>query len=320
MTGNDMVVAVANRFFKEAVGYTDRTFPVVVGRATIAALVDAVAGVQSGGSLTMAEMLISAADATEYNVEVFDRLEGSLKRVLPEDAERLLAILSTSDFSGMAMDVVRGNPRNVSDQSVEKIVDNVRQHFADEAERKVARTVGKLRREAASDRAEYEASIARRDRAIDDAIVAMATQHSFAKSRLLELLATGQRVTARMRSGLNVASVVIGLVVGCAAFIGTGYLDALAGQTPVRAFISLIIGLAAGLPLMGLPSLRQYTLQRTYDQRTGELRAAAEGFGYQASGIDVRMTSATLEQMLDVQFGAKVGKIRESSITALDNP
>jgi hypothetical protein len=319
MTGNDMVVAVANKFFKESVGYTDRSFPVVVGRATIAALVDSVAGVQSAGSLTMAEMLISAADATEYNAEVFDRLEGSLKRIMPAEAERLLAILSTSDFSTMAMDVVRGNPRNVSDQSVEKMVDNVRQHFATEAEKKVARAVGKLKREAADERADFEASIAKRDRAIDDAVVILATQHNFAKGRLLEVLDTGQAAISRTRGWLAAGSIAIGIGVAIAAFAGTGYLDALAGQTPARAAISLVVGLAAGMPLMGLPNLRAFALKHTHDRKTKELRTAAETFGYPSVGIEVTMTPAELASVLDAELAARITKIRETSISALDD-
>lgn len=212
ITANDMVTAVANRFFREVIGYSDRNFPVVVSRPTIAALTDAVSGVEDGGHLSMSELLVSAEEATQYNVAVFVEIERVLKNVAPDNADELAALIELTDFSSLAMDLVRGNPRNVSNDTIDGLVAGIKKQFRDEASRAQASQRAKEKAQSETAQASLREALERRQEALATAVAELKKRDERSMARILEAydrLARWSKISRRIVGGLAVVTGVV---------------------------------------------------------------------------------------------------------------
>jgi len=315
VTGNDMLAAISNRFFRENIGYSDTNFPVVVSRATAAALTDAVVGVQTTGTMTTADLLISAADITQYDPDVVDRIEARLREIAPDEADDLSQLLSQSDYSQFAMDAMRGNPRNVTLQSVTDLVSEIHQRLDQQANQRVAAERRKERTAAASRSDELAKRIAGGEAALDVALSQLREQHN----RVLELARTWMAGSSRQDSVLQRAlrclAAIVGLVVAGATYLSIYSAEWLSGKTALLVIVSVIVGTAAGFPIVGLPSIRDYLLGWFRRRTLANLLGRVATMGYDLPPHSVT-GPGDLIPALDQIYDARVTEIEVQRVRA----
>jgi hypothetical protein len=280
LTSNELLATIASRFFREQFGYSRDTFPVVVTRSVAAALGDVVLGVATTGNMTLTELLVSAADATQYDGTIFTKIEQHLRQMNISEADDLLAILERPDFSQLAIDLVRGNTKNVTVESVERLTDIVRTRIEEAAALKVASERSKERAKARAHSDTQRAVISSQEEKLRLACDQLRSRFYTDMEIVNRLLARAHRLQRFASVGCRLLGIFVGLIVGGAAYAGTYYADALANNTELRIFIGLICALAAALPLMRFPSLTEGLLRHFLVWQRRRLTNRVKDMGY----------------------------------------
>ena len=305
ITSNDMLAAITNKFFRDRLGYKSQNFPIIVTRTVTAAMTDVIVGISASGSMSFTDMLVSAADATQYNVDVFSSIENHLKQMYPAEAEELIKILGKIDYSQMAMDVVRGNPRNVTAQAVSVVAENVRSRLEAEAESKVAAVRQAERKAAVLREAEHvEIQTEQKSR------LALAEQElRHRHGDIVRILTRNWRASRERRAVVGnltwIFGTFIGVFVGISVYFSGYYIDYMSKHPEFRFAMATISALGAGVPLAGLPSVRQWLLVKFNGWEDAVLISNALSMGY-----SMHAPTAALEEdfvaALNRQFDSKL--------------
>lgn len=318
LTGNEMVATVSNRFFRDQIGYTERNFPVVISRSTAAALTDAIVGVASAGNMTLQDLLINAADATQYDPDVMIRIEDKLRSMTPNEASDLAVLLSSTDYSQLAMDMMRGNARNVSVQSVQQLVENVKTKLEQQAAKRVSTQRTRERRHAMEQNAALNREVGARTAALDVAIEALEASHQSAvgASRKWHQQAAGRVRMAKRATFLG--GILAACLVGLAAYIAIEYAKWLEDNPILRLVIAALIGFVTAIPLVGLPSLREAVIGAAERRAWSALAARLSEFDYSLP-VKPIWDEDLVVKILDRQFSEKVAAIRDRAVTSLED-
>jgi hypothetical protein len=310
VTANDMVTTVANRFFRERVGYNDRVVPVVMARTTLAALTDAVVGVHNDGSLSTTEMLVSAEEATQYNVDVVDEIERRLRAIDHDEADNLVALISLTDYSELAMDAALGNPRNITEQTIVNLVAAVKGEFRTEAEKEVAaarareRTIGRRQQD------ELLQHLALRELALEQAIQQIRGQGNSAKIALADRYLRYTRRLKVLEYALTTFSLLIGVAAASLAFLAINNTEMLEQNTILKLLVAGCIGVVTGYPLIGVPSLRGTVRAWVHSRLVNSLRAFASQFSVDLPKYVSLGDLPQFEAQVSDVFAAREEKIR----------
>lgn len=311
LTGNEMVATISNRFFRENIGYTDKNFPIVISRSTAAALTDAIVGVERGGSLSLQDLLVSAADVTQYDPVVIAKIEEKLRDIKPEEADDLVTLLSSVDYSQLAMDMMRGNTENVTGQSVSRLVENVKVKLEEKAEKRVAARRTRERALANAVAGSLSREVEDNKSALSAALAAMEQQH-----KLVRGLAEGwikearSRVKFYQRVVAGIAAVV-GLLVGCLAYVAVDRTDWLEANPSLKIVVAVVIGIATSVPLVGVPPLRNAVTSFLSRREWSSLRKRILALGYELSASG-NVENDGIVADIDGQFSDKVTAISAS--------
>lgn len=303
VTSNDMLAAVGNKFFRDNQSYKESTFPIVITRATMAAMADAISGVATKNSMTEQELIISAADATSYDPVVFDKIEGLLKDMTPTEAADLSDILQRTDVSQLAMDLVRGSASNVTSQRVSEIVDSVKNRLESEAEARVAANIDSERRDAKKEADSLSAAISERDSRIAALNAATRRQHDLSAGSLIKAHGRAAKILGHARLLGSMAALLVALAVGIAVYL----LSSIAEQLELWAKLGLsaVAALGAAVPLLGIPSIRGWFQRSVERWRAVQLHRQAESLGYDLPSQTL-LPIRELEAELDLQFSKRV--------------
>lgn len=314
VTSNDMLAAIGNRFFRTNFNYRDSTFPIIVTRSTIAAMTDAISGIASRDSMSEREMIISAADATSYNPRVFDNIEAILKELNPQHAKDLANILQRTDISELAMDLVRGNPGNVTRQRVSEITDSVKNRLEVEAENKIAERVDREREEAGRKMEELSSEISRHQ---EDVLHLKNIAQNFHNSALQSIVERNRISRALVRKSNLIGYIiacVVGLFVGGATYLLT--INAEGMNVVLKNLLAIATALASGLPLAGLPSVKRYIAATVENFEANRLHDHAKGLGYKTPKSSL-LNKESLESLLDKQFSERIEQDKQAKISDL---
>lgn len=314
VTSNDMLAAVGNKFFREKQSYQESTFPIVITRATMAAMADAIGGVATKDSMTEQELIISAADATSYDPVVFDKIEVLLKDMTPSQAEDLSNILQRTDVSQLAMDLVRGSASNVNSQRVSEIVDSVKNKLELEAEARVAANIESERKNAKIAADDLSAAILERDSRILALNAATRRQHDLSVVSLIKTHGHATTILGHARIVVSAATLVVALAVGIAVYL----LSSIAEQLEMWAKLGLsaIAALGAAVPLLGIPSVRGWFQRAVEHWQAARLHRQAESLGYELPRQSL-LSVGDLETELNLQFAKRIPKLEEAPASDL---
>jgi hypothetical protein len=303
VTSNDMLAAVGNKFFRENCAYKDSTFPVVVTRSTIAAMADAIAGISSNNSMTEMEMIVSAADATSYNPAVFEQIERILKELTPSDAKDLSEILQRTDVSELAMDLVRGNPNNVTIQRVSEIADIVQNRLEIEAHNRVAAGIEKERTAAKIQMERLAAAIAEKEQKIAALSERRIARHESSTGSLARYNKLLRKISSKSKSINVVLAIAVAATVGIATYMLSLYADSISQN--VKIILSIITATAGGIPLIGFGPIKT-AINQTIERRLSDLlNKKASELGYELN-YECLPSNTELKATLSHQLSAEI--------------
>lgn len=282
-------------------------------RSIAAALADSILGIASTGNMSLTDMLISAADATQYNVEVFNRIESHLNNIAPSEAEELLEVLDRPDISQLAMDLVRGNPKNVTVESVTQLTKVIKSRLESEARSKVAAEHEEENKRAALIAEDHQQFIAAQQSQLNAVVESLKSRHALDCAEISDCHSRGLRATSSAQLITTILAAIVAVLVGLAVYIGTYYTDYLASKAGYRLFIAVVCSIAAGFPLLGLPAVGRWVdgvVSRIHDNRISSL---AFKCGYEVSE-PTSLTADELKILLDQQFGKKLSEMTAPSV------
>jgi hypothetical protein len=303
LTSNELLAALANRYFRDREGYGKGTFPVVVTRSVAAALGDAILGIATSGNMSLTDMLVSAANATQYNGQIFAKIETHLREISPEQADDLLEVLERPDFSQLAMDLVRGSPRNVTVQSIERLTTVIKSRLQAEAELLVSTEVNRERAQAALDIEAHRSLISTQNDRLNAALEHLREKHLVDTARMRGACERALATRARLASAWFLMGAVVATVVGVAAYAATCYSGAMEQRPGWRLLLAIVTAVASAAPLYGLPSLKERALQWLVKRQDDGIAKEMLTLGYPST---VRPTATTAVDCMDQLFSEKL--------------
>jgi hypothetical protein len=320
ITGNTKLAYISNKFFRDELGYSYSNFPVVITRSVAAALGDAIIGVETSGSMSMADMLIAAADATQYNVEVFEKIERQLRSLRPDDADDLLTILSDIDYSQLAMDAVHGNPKNVTPTTVREITSNIESNLEKKAEDRVKKKLENISREIHALAQEKLKSDAANRSKIDFMKQELSKIHNNSVKIIISDLDKSNRSILHIQKAIRYINYLLALIVIIMVYTSVYYVEYLEKHELIRIAVAFIVGLAAGVPL-AIPSVKDRIINKLKDIRNSTAEAGIRTLGYDVIGPlfkDANEIKQELQSQFDLRLdGVSLTSSEETRIKSL---
>jgi hypothetical protein len=309
ITGNNMLANLSNKFFRDKMGYKYSNFPVVVTRSVVAALSDAIIGVETTGSMSVADMLIAAADATQYNVEVFERIEKQLREIRPDDADEVLSILSGVDNSRFVMDAVQGNPRNVTTATIQEITVKIESNFEKAANDKVKWRLDRInQRQKVIEQENFRRSNEQSFK-IKLAIKELEAAHRNSSLVISELCSKDALHLKYFQKIVNALGYVVAVIAFAIVFAATFENDYLEKRTAMRFAVSVGVAVIAGFPLFGFPSIREKFFEKIKSKMDIQAKSRISNLGYSVEN-PLYKTMSDIKSELDLQFEMRLNAIR----------